>query len=302
MIIGHDKITGFFEEAIKGGRLSHAHCFVGPDGVGKRKMAINLAAKLLETNEEKLANHPDFYYLERGEDEKTGKLKKDISIEQTRALRDRLGNRSWQGGNQVVIVDEAELLGASANSILKILEEPPAKTFLFLLTNDEAELLPTIRSRCQLVFFHLTGEEEIKGGLKKMGYADLDLERITAAAWGRPGRALEFAADAEGLQKYYDELDRLKKIIGLPFYEKLKATEELFGDKTDPQRDRKRLRGILDIWLVEWEKRLKEKDSANSAVAKKKIVGVIDGILEAKKMMGENIHPRLLVEEVLLNF
>ena len=140
MLIGHAKILEFFENALKSGSLSHAYCFVGQGQVGKRTLAKILAAKILKTDLSKLSCHPDFYYLERIEDEKTGKLKKEISIAQARYLKTHLIGKSWSGGYKVVIVDEAELLNEeSSNALLKTLEEPKAKTIFFLLTENEIQ-------------------------------------------------------------------------------------------------------------------------------------------------------------------
>ena len=98
MIIGHRQIVDFFEKAAAGDRLGHAYGFVGVSGLGKRFMADNISAKLLKTELHKLAVHPDYILVERSEDEKTGKLKKNITIEQARDLRSRLQTTSWSGG------------------------------------------------------------------------------------------------------------------------------------------------------------------------------------------------------------
>ena len=92
--------------------------------MGKRKIAQFVASQLLGVSEDKLTTHPDYYYLARLSDEKLASLK-DISIGQAREMRGRLQNRSWLGGYQITIIDEAELLNEeSGNALLKILEEP----------------------------------------------------------------------------------------------------------------------------------------------------------------------------------
>lgn len=131
--IGQHKIVKFFDNAIKNGHLSHCYCFVGPDGIGKKTLAKKLSAELLKVAEDKLATHPDFIYLERETDEKTGKLKKNISIEQARNLRSRLRSKSWLDGYRAVIIDETELLNEeSSNALLKLLEEPSEQNIFFL--------------------------------------------------------------------------------------------------------------------------------------------------------------------------
>lgn len=317
MIIGHNDIFSYFEKAIESDSLGHAYCFVGADGVGKRTVAKLLASRLLNVSADKLYFSPDYFYLERIEDEKTGKLKKDISIDQARDLHSRLQGKSWQGGYQVVIVDEIELLNKkSSNALLKTLEEPPSKTVFFLLTNDDNAMLPTIRSRCQLIFFPIVKNSEIVKGLLEKGISEMDAEICAALAWGRPGRAIELAEDSDKRSEYYKEIARLEKIISAPFYVQLKEVDDLFGDKTDHIRERAKLQKILELWMMLWrdvflmKKNPERQVYAGIAELKRKtenfsstqIVEIIDSLMEARILLGKNIHPRLLIEQILLKF
>lgn len=313
MIIGHEKITAFFEEAAATGNLGHAYCFSGNDEVGKRTLANAVAAKLLKVTEEKLLGHPDYVYIERVEDEKTGKLKKDLSVRQARELRGRLQNRAWLGGYQAVVVNEAELLNEEGgNALLKILEEPAKQSVIFLLTTDETALLPTIRSRCQHFYFSLVSEKAIEEGLTRMGYDGITAKECARLSWGRPGRAILLAQDGAKRSEYYSELYRLQKIVSAPFGEKLQAVEELFGKKDDDVlRKRDRWQRVLEIWQMVWRdalvakygaKKISDDWRALSALPSPKIVAVTDALRRARKLMGENINPRLLIEEILLKF
>lgn len=313
MIIGHQTISDFFDHAVKEGSLSHAYCFFGYDQVGKRTVAKNIAAKLLATTEEKLLQHPDFFYLERETDEKTGKLKKNISIAQTRAMRARLQNRSWMGGYQAAIIDEAELLNVeSANALLKILEEPGEKSVFFLLAENEAMVLPTIRSRCQLFFFNLVSEEEIKTGLMEKGYDAAEAERAATFSWGRPGRAREMASDPEKIERYMVELQRWQKIARAPFYAKLQAIEDLFSEKEDTVRRQGKLQKVLDIWIMLWRDLMLESSgrviknewakeiSAMIKINTQSAARFISALEEAKVLLSQNVNAPLLFEQLLL--
>lgn len=309
MLIGHEEISDYFKKVIDAAALGHAYCFVGPDGVGKRTLARGLAAQLLNFPEDKLETNPDFHFLKRQEDEKSGKLKKDISISQTRDLRAKLHHRSWLGGYQIVIVDEAELLNtASSSSILKILEEPPEKIVLFILTNDVTALPATVLSRCEIFYFSLVKTGTIIKGLVDRGVAKEEALNLAAAAWGRPGRAINFWNDASALEEYRAETRRFEKMARQSFHERIGELEEIIGEKTDAIRDREKLRGILDIWIALCQKTLlaavgaENKPSASPSRSTLQIVEVIDGLNRAKKFLGENIHPRLLLEQSLLNF
>ncbi len=238
----------FFDNAIKSGNLAHAYCFIGCDQTGKRAVAKYLSAKILGVAEEKLDKYPDFCYLERGIDEKTDKLKKNISIAQARDLRARLANHSWFGGYQVAVVNEAELFNSeSANALLKILEEPGAKSVFFLLAENEQTVLPTIRSRCQQFYFGLVAEEIISTGLTARGVEEETAKRLAGFAWGRPGRAIAMAEDQELENQYIIELQRWQKMIGAPLHVKWKQLDDLFAEKEDTARRQLRLKKVLDI-------------------------------------------------------
>ncbi|MDD2758384.1 MAG: AAA family ATPase [Patescibacteria group bacterium] len=298
MIIGHRKNIDFLETALAQNSLAHAYCFVGPDQVGKRTVAKHLAAKALKTEPDKLLTHPDFFYLEREVDEKKGRLKKDISIAQARTVNDFLRNRSWLGGVKAVVIDEAERINEeAANALLKMLEESVEHSLIFLLTTNAKELPATVRSRCQTMEFTLVSESEILAGLAELGHAEEISAKAASAAWGRPGRAIGLLNEEGALEEYESELARWKKINHSPFYIKLAAVEDLFGDKEDAIRGRDRLRKILDLWIMFWRSELLTRPEKNGA---KKIASVIDSLRNAQQMLGANIHPRLLIEQVLL--
>lgn len=303
MIIGHKKNIDFLDRAVESNRLSHAYCFVGPDQIGKRTVAKYLAAKVLKTEPDKIFKHPDFFYLEREEDEKKGRLKKEISIAQAKTVGNFLQNRSWLGGTRAVIIDEAEKINdEAANALLKTLEESTDKSLIILLTVDEKQLPATVRSRCQIIEFFLVPEQELTAGLLEKNFSPELVEQVSVVAWGRPGKALELLNTEGALGEYLLEVDRFKNIIGQPFHTKLKMVEDLFGDKHDTTRARDHLKEILDLWII----RLREimvggKVTPKEAeIASKSVVEIIGELQEAQKMLRENIHPRLLMERILL--
>ena len=73
MFIGNSQVSNFFEKAVANDSLAQVYCLTGVDQVGKRTFVVELAAKLLGADQDKILSHPDFYYLNRGVDEKTGK-------------------------------------------------------------------------------------------------------------------------------------------------------------------------------------------------------------------------------------
>lgn len=311
MVIGHRHFLAFFENALESGFLSHAYCFAGPDGVGKRTVARHIAALLLKTEEPRLEQHPDFYYATRIVSEKTDKLNKDFSIAQVRALRTHLGQTSWSGGYQVAILDDAELLNeSSGNALLKVLEEPPARSILFLLTSNEEKLLPTIRSRAPVFHLRLPSGSELTEGLVAAGYEESKVREAMAAAGFRPGRALAMLRDEEALKAHLAEAERCRSLVGEPFCAKLKLINDAFGDKEDSERGRARLQEVLDVWIQSWRAALLQKSKIGfgrewpedklSALTGSDIARIIDSFMEVKIFLRRNVHPRLLIERAIL--
>ncbi len=315
MIIGNYSVVEFFKTVLAGNSRAQTYAFIGPDQVGKRTLARGLARQLLGCTVAQLAAHPDFHYLERLTEDKTGKLKKDISVEQARNLKSRLGARPWVAKYQVVIINEAELINLEAgNALLKLLEEPPDGTIIFLLSEDDKALLPTIRSRTQLLYFSLVPEEVIVAALVARGAAAEVAVEMARAAWGRPGRALDWLSNPELYQAYQDERARWQRLSSQPFYVRVKETAPLLGDGEEGVRGRERLSTVFTWWEMWWREALLVKTMGTSAPQNKsetggasqlsavQLVSIIDRIAEGRRMLRNNMHPGIIMEQILLGF
>ncbi|PLX26166.1 hypothetical protein C0581_05150 [Candidatus Parcubacteria bacterium] len=291
-IIGHQRILQFFDSVITHGNLSHAYCFVGPKSVGKKAVAERLASQILNIDYNKLYTSPDFSLVERSINEKTGKTRKDISIDQIRNLISILSQSAFaKDGYKVAVVDEADIMSVGAsNALLKTLEEPKKNTVLFIITDDESKLLPTIQSRCQMIYFSPVANKEIQKHMK-----DGSTDEIIECAHGLPGKAITWSRDAGNFQEYKHEVSRFQSLFGKNFYEKLALVEELFGDKTDHILARSRLQEVLNIWQIELHNSIKQEK-----IAAQNFVQISKNIKQARTLLGKNVHPRLLVEHILL--
>ena len=196
-------------------RLPHALLLSGQRGIGKFAVAKDFAASLLCENPDAQqracghclacnwfaqGNHPDFRLLQpeamteisSGEEEGKKKASKEILIDQVRALDEFLGVGSHRGGLSIVLVNPAEAMNRNAaNSILKILEEPPASILFLLVSDEQSRLLPTIRSRCQSILIGLPETPAAQAYLRASGIDDA--ERWLALSGGAPRLALELA-------------------------------------------------------------------------------------------------------------
>jgi len=295
-LIGHQKIQTFFESVRANGTLSHAYCFAGQRQLGKRTFALQLIAQELGVAVEHVAAHPDVHIVQREINEKTGKTKKDIGIVQLKRAQSFLSQRPFLGDKKFVLVDNAELMSmAAANALLKTLEEPRPYGHLLLVTQDETQLPRTIQSRCQTVYFHPVAQDEIVGALAAHIKNENERSEIAVLSRGLPGLATVLASDAEAREGHLGEVKRFKDLIGKPFFEKIQAVDELFGDKTDHVAAREKLQHVLDIWHTQLRS-----TNETGVFKKEEYLSLQNHVYRAKTLLKKNIHPRLLVEHILL--
>jgi DNA polymerase-3 subunit delta' len=216
MIVGQDQAVEAFTSAWRTRRLHHGWLLAGPKGVGKATFAKAAATRVLaeaagpsvdlpglETlpvhpTARLLAagSHPDFRLLERLE-RPTGGLARNISVDQVRSLGELLGVTPSMSPWRAIVIDAADDLEASAaNALLKMLEEPPANTLIFLVSHAPGRLLPTIRSRCRRLDFSRLSNDTMTSllthSLPEINSAEI--VSLTEFANGSIGRALAIAA------------------------------------------------------------------------------------------------------------
>ena len=217
-LFGHDAAEATLLDAIQGGRMHHAWLMIGPEGVGKATLAYRFARRLLagRPTEPSLAlpvthpvfrrvaagSHADLMTIERGINEKTKRMRMQIPVEDVRKINGFMSLTPAEGGWRVVIVDGAdEMNQASANALLKILEEPPAKAILLLTCAAPGRLPATIRSRCRRLRLNPLDDAAMARVMDDIapGLDPNERGRLSTLAEGSPGRALILAED-EGLK------------------------------------------------------------------------------------------------------
>jgi len=217
-ILGQTKPITLLSRAVGSGRLAHAYLFTGPDGVGKTTVALDLAAVLLCRRPQALrpcgscpgclklqsGNHPDFLRI--------APEGAAIKIDQIRNLKKALNFAPFEGGLRIVLLEDVQTMRREAgNSLLKILEEPPANNLLLLVGNATGGLLDTIVSRCQVIPFTPL-PLPLAAEIIRVRKPELDAAgslALAALVDGCPGQALTLEAD--GVLVLYRRL--LKEIV-----------------------------------------------------------------------------------------
>ncbi|MEP2031570.1 MAG: DNA polymerase III subunit delta' [Paracoccaceae bacterium] len=253
-LLGQDVAQADFLMAFNSDRLHHGWLLTGPRGVGKATLAWSIARFLLATPESDakdmfgappapttLAIDPDnpvarrmsagaepgLFVLRRPYDEKTKKLRQQITVDEVRRLKNFFAMSAADGGRRVVIVDAADEMNTNAaNALLKLLEEPPARATLLLVSHQPTRLLPTIRSRCRELRLSTLDAADMASALKQAGADDLtSAEALAALSGGSVGEAVRLL-NLDGLDLYAELIAILGSLPQLDRPRALKLAEK----------------------------------------------------------------------------
>ncbi|HEX9531208.1 MAG TPA: DNA polymerase III subunit delta' [bacterium] len=328
-LVDQDHAIFLLRTAVRTGRVSHAYLFVGPPGVGRSGAALAFAQLL---NCERPADgdacgqchactliasgqHPDVRVVDLDEGKRLDPedtTTTGIGIKQILALRREVVFPPFQGKWKVYVFVNAETMTTeAANSLLKVLEEPPERVVIILIAESPVPLLPTVVSRCQLVRFSLIPGPAIERVLIDRYKLPASKVRFVAAlSGGQLGRAVEWVTSEEAQQRRETILDLMDRLEDADPLDRLDAAEQLSKEKDD-------LPELLEIalfWyrdILVWQQtatderliNLDRKDrivaraaSLTSAVLNKRLLAVED----AKDALRRNVHPRLLLETLFL--
>ena len=316
-LIGHDRPLESLRSALAHQRLHHAYLFAGPEGVGKRTVALALARAIhcSEANGDFCGrctpcvsitdgNHADVRLIV------TLPGKKEIGIQQIREMERELRYRSFGGKRKIAIIDPAALMNVPAqNALLKTLEEPPQNSLIILITPNAGALLPTLRSRCLPLSFAPVSRAQIASFLQRQHRAAPEAAEFWAAmSNGSIGVAASLDREAMN-EKRRIWADLIDSLAPHDYRAAIAAAEELAQDREDALaflrwaetwfRDQlifgvaRSREELVNVDLLE---RIEQECGRSSTTA---ALAALGGISEAAAGIQRNFNRRMVLEKFL---
>ena len=312
-------VMRMIENSLLRDRVAHAYLFEGDPGTGKKATALLFAKSLfcLQLSEGckpceacincrriENDNHPDLHMIEPDG--------LSIKKEQIQFLQQEFKKTSVESGWKIYIVNQADKMTASAaNSLLKFLEEPSARTAAFLLTEQSSAVLPTILSRCQQLTFRPIDPNQLKQRLVEEA-VNIPMASVVSKLTNHLQKALELA---------HDEWFAQARLVVLKLYEGLKggglsAIVSLSEDFHSHFKEKQQVSLALDLFVLihrdllsimtgeehglAFPDRLASFQQDALLLSADKLADRIASILEAKRRLNRNMNQQLLMEQLLL--
>lgn len=256
-IFGHGWAVDLLNKQLSNGQLHHAYLFSGPDGIGRRTLALRFAQAINCDNKNESGNpcgecricrqtmemkQTDLSIVECAEGSNS------IKVEQIRELQHLLSLTPFEAQFRIALLLDFEKATTSAqNALLKTLEEAPKRVILLLTIDAIENVLPTISSRCEIIRLRPMNAQQLSATLENQWKIEGNHAKMLAqVSGGRLGEALRYAQAPELLEKRKQYLDDLMTLIVQDRVDRLMYAEKQF------RHERNAFGYALQIWLSFW--------------------------------------------------
>ncbi len=325
-IHGHDWAVKLLRTHAAGDKLRHAYLLAGPQGVGRRTLALRFAMALNCTASETPGEfcgecrecrqilamaHPDLSLLQPLEGHK------DILIDQVRELQHTLALSPYSARYRIALLPDFQRATEEAsNALLKTLEEPAEKVILLLTADALESLLPTIVSRCEVIRLRPSSIASTEAYLQSEHHLDPEQARLLAhLSGGRIGAAVRLALDPDELTQRREALESLLALLPAARTDRFHLADEL----TRPyDKAREKAGAILPVWLSFWRDVFVNASGADLPLVNIDFDTQVDEVAarldirtarelvlaheEALKQLDANANVRLLLEDLMLRW
>lgn len=267
---------------------AHALIVEGKKGAGKGTLATHIAAKLLNQPAQSLDYYP--YFMKISPDGQS------VTIDSIREVQNflKLKTTGQSDVRRILTIEQAEKMTTEAqNALLKVLEEPPDDTVVLIITANKLKLLPTLRSRTQILSLKSITKQQIENYFKNQGY---ELDIITSAYYagnaqiGLIATLLADEHDNPGLQ----QMATVKKILAMNTFDRLVFADELIKQKTN-----------IDIFIetlnIVCQAALKQTIAKENYQAAKRWQNSLKLSLQSQNLLSSNPNQKLLISDLLIN-
>lgn len=325
-IHGHEWAVSLLQTHASTDKRRHAYLFIGPEGVGRRTIAIRFAQALLCINPPAMGQfcgtcrhcrqldsmtHPDLSLLVPEEGHK------DILIDQVRELQHSLALAPYTAKFRIaLLLDFQRATTEAMNALLKTLEEPQDRVVLLLTANALESLLPTIVSRCEVIRLRPASIASTQSFLQsRKGLSSEQANFLAHLSGGRVGAAIRMIEAPERLSRRREDLMAFLELLPTPFYQRFRYAEKLARPY---DKARENIGEVLPLWLSFWRDVFIRVSNTGLPLANVDLELQIDQIAadlneskarqlvivheEAIQALDRYANPRLLVETLMLQW
>ena len=300
-ILGQEFAKKYIINSIRNNKINHAYMFEGIDGIGKNLFAKELGNILINTNNAE--NSPDYITIEP-----TGN---SIKIAQIRELQSDIIIKPHSNYKIYVINDAQKMTVESQNALLKTLEEPPEYAIIILITNNKESLLPTIKSRCEIIKFLPISIMELKKYLMDKGIDEKRALLLANFSRGSIEKALELSESTDFTIMRDDIQNYIQHILDKNMIEILNIQSDMdkYKDKITVLldmminyfRDMMMCMGNIDKDMIINGDRITFIQNMSKKITYSQVSKVIDIIEETKRKMRSNCNFNVSIQVMALN-